>query len=171
MRLAPWLFSHTHGLSKYRNHQISIIRSTVPPQGYILTPDKRHVVHEQNSLLDTCLTTTSTKTDLSSLSFLSSLDTTTDPGATLVSPGASRPSLKNICWVDRRSKAGGIPGFVSVGLSKEPLAPLGIRASKWWGEFAMVLKLPVSEHGGHELELLIKCVSLATLIAGGNVDN
>ncbi|OJT15430.1 Vacuolar protein sorting-associated protein 53 -like protein [Trametes pubescens] len=48
---------------------------------------------EQNDLLDTFLTVTSTKTELDSTSFLSSLDM--DPGqvATLTSPGSSRVSL------------------------------------------------------------------------------
>ncbi|EIW62635.1 uncharacterized protein TRAVEDRAFT_160554 [Trametes versicolor FP-101664 SS1] len=48
---------------------------------------------EQNDLLDSFLTVTSTKTELDSTSFLSSLDM--DPGqvATLTSPGSSRVSL------------------------------------------------------------------------------
>jgi hypothetical protein len=50
---------------------------------------------EQNSLLDSFLTITSTKTDLESTSFLSALDM--DPsmalGATLGSPGSSRTTL------------------------------------------------------------------------------
>ncbi|TFK44162.1 Vps53-like protein [Crucibulum laeve] len=51
----------------------------------------------QNTLLDSFLTITSTKTDLESTSFLSSLDmdppTTAHLGGSLISPGASRVSL------------------------------------------------------------------------------
>jgi len=51
----------------------------------------------QNNLLDSFLTITSTKTDLQSTSFLSSLDmdppTTGHAGGSLVSPGASRMIL------------------------------------------------------------------------------
>lgn len=51
----------------------------------------------ENSLLDSFLTITSTKTDLESTSFLSSLDmdppTTGHAGGSLISPGASRVNL------------------------------------------------------------------------------
>lgn len=51
----------------------------------------------QNNLLDSFLTITSTKTDLESTSFLSSLDmdppATGHAGGSLISPGASRVSL------------------------------------------------------------------------------
>lgn len=67
----------------------------------------------QNDLLDSFLTITSTKTELDSTSFLSSLDM--DPGqvATLTSPGSSRVSLL----------AGGTAGeSILAALSPPPLA-------------------------------------------------
>ena len=52
---------------------------------------------EQNALLDSFLTITSTKTELESSSFLSTLDmdpvVTSQSGGTLISPGGSRVSL------------------------------------------------------------------------------
>lgn len=98
----------------------------------------------QNSLLDTFLTITSTKTDLESTSFLSSLDMDPPmhPGSSLVSPSTSRVSLPLIIGASNSSDGqaaglgaadgtGGRPGdqrrevfsdfkrFVSFGLRKE----------------------------------------------------
>ncbi|KAF8638746.1 hypothetical protein AX17_001987 [Amanita inopinata Kibby_2008] len=63
----------------------------------------------QNSLLDSFLSITSTKTDLESTSFLSSLDMDppTHPGVSLVSPGASRVALPLVVGTSSGGGGGG----------------------------------------------------------------
>ena len=102
----------------------------------------------QNALLDTFLTTTSTKTDLESTSFLSSLDMdpSAHPSSSLISPSASRVSLPLVVGTptsegqpaasgaaegalggrpsdQRREVFSDFKRFVSFGLRKDSLAP------------------------------------------------
>ncbi|KAF8684292.1 hypothetical protein AX14_004167 [Amanita brunnescens Koide BX004] len=159
--------TYTRGLTKSAGRLEALLKVIVtpvdPPQGFILNYTllindasftnfqkildlKGTPKAAQNGLLDTFLTITSTKTDLESTSFLSSLDMDppTHPGASLVSPGASRVSLPLVIGASNSSEGvsagstgveGGRPSdqrrevfsdfkrFVSFGLRKETLAP------------------------------------------------
>ncbi|PFH49037.1 hypothetical protein AMATHDRAFT_64066 [Amanita thiersii Skay4041] len=122
--------TYTRGLTKSAGRLEALLKVIVtpvdPPEGFILNYTlligdasftnfqkildlKGTPKNVQNSLLDSFLTITSTKTDLESTSFLSSLDM--DPpahlGASLVSPGASRVSLPLVVGGSGTSGASG----------------------------------------------------------------
>ncbi|KAJ3505368.1 hypothetical protein NLJ89_g7457 [Agrocybe chaxingu] len=86
--------SYTRSLNKTTTRLEALLKVIVTP---VILDLKGTPKTTQNDLLDSFLTITSTKTDLESTSFLSSLDM--DPAATghaggsLISPGASRVSL------------------------------------------------------------------------------
>ncbi|KAF8893571.1 Vps53-like protein [Infundibulicybe gibba] len=110
--------SYTRGLVKSTTRLEALLKVIVtpvdPPEGFILNYTlligdasfsnfqkildlKGTPKGEQNDLLDSFLTTTSTKPELESTSFLSSLDmdpsSSAHPGGSLMSPGGSRVSL------------------------------------------------------------------------------
>ncbi|KAF8650940.1 hypothetical protein AX14_008524, partial [Amanita brunnescens Koide BX004] len=117
--------TYTRGLTKSAGRLEALLKVIVtpvdPPQGFILNytllindASFNNKLSEgkpkaaQNGLLDTFLTITSTRTDLESRSFLSSLDMdpSTHPGAGLVSPGASRVSLPLVVGASNSSEGG-----------------------------------------------------------------
>ncbi|KAF8625638.1 hypothetical protein AX15_005277 [Amanita polypyramis BW_CC] len=133
--------TYTRGLTKSTGRLEALLKVIVtpvdPPEGFILNYTlligdasftnfqkildlKGTPKAAQNSLLDTFLTITSTKTDLESTSFLSSLDM--DPsvqlGASLVSPGASRVSLPLVVGTSNSTE--GVSGGVEGGMGGRP---------------------------------------------------
>ncbi|KAK2461334.1 hypothetical protein APHAL10511_006861 [Amanita phalloides] len=153
--------TYTRGLAKSTGRQEALLKVIVTPidpaEGFILNYTlligdasftnfqkildlKGTPKAAQNDLLDTFLSITSTKTDLESTSFLSSLDMDppAHPGFSLVSPGASRVSLPLVIGASNSSDGvSGLGGrndpkrevfsdfkrFVSFGLRKDTLAP------------------------------------------------
>jgi len=81
---------------------------------------------EQNNLLDSFLTITSTREELESTSFLSSLDM--DPGSSsalqsTVSPPGSRVSLPSLLSSGSRTDGIGAASFGNLGVSSRTMSP------------------------------------------------